>query len=125
MTFAARAGVAAPSLFKHVDGLADLRAFLRGYRQYALEFPHRYAAMPQDPYDDPEPVKAGDRLPAIIFSILDGCGVAGSEAVHMARCVRAVGRGFATLRIAGGFQAAENVDETYERLIGMVTAPLP
>ncbi|GAA1986262.1 TetR/AcrR family transcriptional regulator [Kitasatospora viridis] len=79
---AARAGVAAPSLYKHVPGgLAGLRrlvavrvtgdladqltgavagldgedavqALLRAYHAYALAFPRRYAALPQAPSAD-------------------------------------------------------------------------
>ncbi|MFE9427852.1 TetR/AcrR family transcriptional regulator [Kitasatospora sp. NPDC006697] len=85
---AARAGVAAPSLYKHVPGglaglrrlvalrvtgeLADalqeavgelrgeeaVRALLRAYHSYALDHPRRYASMPQVPVPEDEQLTA-------------------------------------------------------------------
>lgn len=151
---ARRCGVATPSLYKHVNGLDRLRSLVgtrvldelteRGtqavigrsgadavaslmiaYREYALDHPNRYAALPHDPHPDQAWMAAGDRLLSVILKVLAECGVTGTDAIHTTRAIRAIGHGFATLQIAGGFQMAEDVDESYRRVIDMMTASLP
>jgi AcrR family transcriptional regulator len=148
---AARTGVAAPSLYKHVGGLAELRtavaarildelaerfagavigrsgddataALMRAYRAYVVEHPARYAAVPVDPLHDPALAAAGGRLLDVTLAVLRGYGLTGSAAVHAARCVRAVVHGFASLEASGGFGLPEDLDHTYEQLIRMVLA---
>ncbi|MER6397697.1 WHG domain-containing protein [Kitasatospora sp. NPDC001603] len=151
---AGRAQVATPSLYKHVTGgLAELRrliavrvteeladrlaeaavgrggddavaAVLRAYHGYATEYPHRYAALPQAPQPDDDLARAGGRLVAVILAVLRGYGLEGSEAVHAARTVRSVAHGFASLSIGGGFQLAENLSDTQDRLITLLTGGL-
>ncbi|MEV4560415.1 TetR-like C-terminal domain-containing protein [Kitasatospora sp. NPDC049285] len=151
---AAKAGVATPSLYKHVSGgLAELRrlvavrttddlterlaaavlgrsreaavaALLTAYAGYADEFPRRYAALPQAPDPDPELSAAGGRLVEVLFAVLRGYGLAGSEAVHAARTLRATAHGYASLATAGAFQLAEGRDVTLERLTEVLVAGL-
>lgn len=104
------------------DALTEL---LLAYRAYALEHPNRYAMLPQDPQPDNATTVAGERLLSVILAVLEGCGVTGADAIHLTRAIRAVGHGFATLQIAGGFQLAEAVDESYERAVRLLTASLP
>ncbi|MFD8599979.1 TetR-like C-terminal domain-containing protein [Kitasatospora sp. NPDC059646] len=143
---AARAGVATPSLYKHVaGGLPELRrlvavrtvdeltdhlsaavlghsrdgavaALLAAYADYAVRFPRRYAALPQAPDPDPELTAAGERLVNVLFAVVRGYGLEGSEAVHAARTLRATAHGFASLTTAGAFQLAEDRNVTLERL---------
>lgn len=151
---AAKTGVATPSLYKHVKGLPELRrlvgvrvmneladrttaavighsgakavrAFMLAYRKYALDHPHRYAAMPQSPDPDPELVAAGHRLLDILFAVLAGCGVTGTPAVDLVRGIRAAGHGFAVLQSGGAFQQNEDVDDSYLALIDRFTVSLP
>jgi AcrR family transcriptional regulator len=151
---AERTGVAAPSLYKHVGSLADLRthlanrlldelaerlaeaalgrsgdeavaALMRAYRGYVLEHPNRYAALPADPLHDLALQAAGGRLLGVILAVLRGYGMDGSNAVHAVRCLRVAVHGFASIEAAGGFGLSEDVDETYERLIQMVLNTLP
>jgi len=150
---AGRHGVAPPSLYKHVSGLAELRALvgvrvldeltarltaavtgragddamaalLREYRAYANEHPARYAALPPDPLHDPPLAEAGARLLAVLLAVLRGYGLTGRAAVHAARCARVVAHGFVSLETAGGFGLPEDLDETYERLIRMYLSSL-
>ncbi|MGW4894322.1 TetR/AcrR family transcriptional regulator [Kitasatospora sp. NPDC004240] len=148
---AARAGVATPSLYKHVSGgLAELRrliavrvtgeladrlaeaalgrggdeavdAVLRAYHGYAVEHPHRYAALPQAPQADDELTRAAGRLVGVIVAMLRAYGLEGSEAIHAARTVRSVAHGFASLSIGGAFRLAEDPAVTQDRLIGVLT----
>lgn len=150
---AARTGVAAPSLYKHVGGLADLRAMvarrimdemtdrfataiagrsaddavaalMTTYRSYVLEHPHRYAAVPADPLHDTALHAAGARMLAIFLAVLRGYGLSEPAAVHATRCLRAVVHGFATIQAAGGFGLPEDLDQTYRHLIDMYLASL-
>jgi AcrR family transcriptional regulator len=157
LTLAAIAGrtqVAAPSLYKHVGNLAELRVLVRvrvmdelterltaavlgrsgadavaalmhACRAYAGEHPDRYAAMPMDPLHDPALVDAGERLMGVFLAALRGYGLRGSAAVHATRCLRAIVHGFVSIEAAGGFGLPESLDETYEQLITMVTGSLP
>jgi AcrR family transcriptional regulator len=150
---AGRRGVAAPSLYKHVDGLSHLRALvaarvmgemtqrftaaavgrsgdealaalLREYRAYVVEHPARYAAVPVDPLHDPALAAAGTRLLDVILAVLRGYGLEGSDAIHATRCARAIAHGFASIEASGGFGLREDLDETYDRLIRMFLVSL-
>ncbi|MEV7781521.1 TetR-like C-terminal domain-containing protein [Kitasatospora sp. NPDC088351] len=151
---AGRAGVATPSLYKHVSGgLAELRrlvavrvteeladrlaeaalgrgggdavaAVLRAYHAYATEHPHRYNALPQAPRPDDDLTRAAGRLVGVIVAVLREYGLDGPEAIHAARTVRSVAHGFASLSIGGGFQLAEDLSVTQDRLIAVLTSGL-
>jgi AcrR family transcriptional regulator len=149
-----RTGVAAPSLYKHVGSLGDLRtqlanrlldeladrlaaaalgrsgddavaALMHAYRGYVLEYPNRYAALPADPLHDPALETAGRRLLDIILAVLRAYGLDDSDAIHAIRCLRATVHGFASIEAAGGFGLSEHIDETYDRLIQMFLHTLP
>ncbi|MBO1418512.1 TetR/AcrR family transcriptional regulator [Streptomyces sp. FH025] len=151
---AARAGVATPSLYKHVSGgLAELRrliavrvtedladrlaeaavgrsgddavtAVLRAYHAYATEHPHRYSALPQALQPDDELARAATRLVGVIIAVLREYGLEGPEVIHAARTVRSLAHGFASLSIAGAFQLAEDLTTTHDRLITTLTTSL-
>ncbi|MFC9325972.1 TetR/AcrR family transcriptional regulator [Kitasatospora sp. NPDC057015] len=151
---AARAGVATPSLYKHVPGgLAELRrliavrvteelaerlaesavgrsgdeaveAVLRGYHAYALDHPWRYHALPQAPQPDEELTRAATRLVEVLVAVLRGYGLQGSEAIHAARTLRSAAHGFAALSITGAFQFSEDPAVTQDRLIRVLTSGL-
>jgi AcrR family transcriptional regulator len=143
-------GVAAPSLYKHVRSLAELRdrvairvvgelserlteavvgrggdqalrAAMWAYRHYVIEHPNRYAAFPQVPPSDPELAAALGRLLDVVLAVLRGYGLDGPAAIHAARCFRATAHGFASLQAAGAFRLPEDLDTTYDHLIGMLT----
>jgi AcrR family transcriptional regulator len=150
---AGRTGVAAPSLYKHVGSVAALRTLvglrviedmtvrftaavvgrsgddavtmlLRAYRDYAMAFPRRYAAMPADALHDPALADAGRRLLDVFLAVLRGHGLEGPAAVHAIRAARAITHGFVSIETAGGFGLPEALDETYERLIRMFLTSL-
>ncbi|AUG79017.1 TetR family transcriptional regulator [Kitasatospora sp. MMS16-BH015] len=151
---AAKAGVATPSLYKHVPGgLPELRrlvavrvttelatalgeavlgrsrdvavaALLDAYLDYAERHPYRYGALPQAPQDDAELREAAARLVGVIIAVLRGYGLAGEEAVHAARTVRSVAHGFAALTAGGAFQLAADLAVTRERLTRVLTEGL-
>jgi AcrR family transcriptional regulator len=146
---AAVTGVATPSLYKHVDGLPRLRklvaieairelsgrlseavrgrsggkavrALMLAYRDYAVERPHRYQMIPQKLRQDPELVAVADEVLHAIVASLREFELDGPRLIHAARSMRVAAHGFATLQASGGFQLAENVDESYEIIIDMI-----
>lgn len=145
------AGVATPSLYKHVRNLAELRdllsarimnemadeigvavigrsadeairAFMTAWRGYALRHPRRYAALLHSP--EPRTAEAGERLITILFATLRAYGLEDSAAVHAARCLRATAHGFVSLETGGGFALPEALDESYALLTHMVVTGL-
>jgi AcrR family transcriptional regulator len=149
-----RAGVAAPSLYKHVGSLAALRdlmalrvlrevtatfaevvmgrsrdeavgALMRAYRAYVVTHPGRYALVPLDPMRRDDLAGAGRELLDVFFAVLRGYGLDERAAVHATRRMRAVAHGFADLEVGGGFGMDERIDDTYEQVIAMVLASLP
>ncbi len=148
---ASRAGVATPSLYKHVRDLAELRALMSvrimaelaersgaavlgrsadeairalmtAWREYVLGHPHRYSALNQAP--EPMAAQAGRRLVDIMVAALRAYDLADSEAIHAARCLRAAVHGFAVLEVANAFQHPEKPAETYDLLAHMVLTGL-
>ncbi|MEV4416788.1 WHG domain-containing protein [Catellatospora sp. NPDC049609] len=151
---AQRCGVAAPSLYKHVGGLAELKtlvgvrvlneladrfteaatgrsgadaitALMHAYRAYATAHPARYAAMPPDPLHQPELAAAGLRQLAVIQAALRPWQLDATAQVHAIRRLRVMAHGFASLESAGGFGLPEDLDETYRQLIGSFLDTLP
>lgn len=151
---AQRTGVATPSLYKHVAGLGELRtlvgarviedmaegftravlgrsgddavvALMHAYRAYVKAHPARYAAAPVDPLHDPALADAGRKLLDVVLGALRGYDLAPSEAIHATRCLRAVAHGFASLEAGGGFGLPEDLDQTYDQLVGVMIAALP
>jgi AcrR family transcriptional regulator len=150
---AARAGVATPSLYRHVRGLAQLRsriaarvlndmtdvataavlglsgddavaALMRRLRAYAVEYPERYASVPADPLHDSELTENAARLLEVFFAVLRGYHLDGPVAVHATRCLRVIVYGFSVIESSGGFAMAEDPADTYEELIRMYLAYL-
>ena len=151
---AGRAGVAAPSLYKHVASLAELRsrvaarvlaemtevataavlglsgdaaiaALMMRLRAYWAEHPARYLAVPPDPMSDPALVAPATRLIDVFLAVLRGYGLNGAAAIHATRCLRVIVHGFVSIEASGGFGMAEDPAETYEQLIQMYLASLP
>ncbi|WP_043620779.1 TetR/AcrR family transcriptional regulator [Nonomuraea candida] len=148
---AGRAGVATPSLYKHVRNLAELRelvsirimneladeagaavlgrsgdeavrALMRSWRTYVVRHPRRYSAMLQVPH--PGLAEAGSRLLGIVLAALRAYGLGDSGAIHAARCLRAAMHGFSVLEAEGAFGLPEKLDESYDLLIDMLTSGL-
>lgn len=151
---AGHTGVAAPSLYKHVGSLAELRALvaarvleemadrfatavmgrsrddavavvMHAYREYVTAHPGRYSVVTADPLHDPALAAAATRLLDVFLAVLRGYGLAGSAAIHTTRCLRAVVHGFTSIEASGGFGLPEDLDTTYEQLIQMFIASLP
>ncbi len=148
-----RAGVAPPSLYKHVGSLADLRdlmavkilreitatvsgaimgrggddavrALMRAYRAYVLANPGRYALLPLDPLHRDVTAGAGRDLLDVFVAVMRGYGLEASRATHAIRRLRATAHGFAAIEAGGGFGIPEDIETTYEQVIDMVLQSL-
>ncbi|MFG2039462.1 TetR/AcrR family transcriptional regulator [Dactylosporangium sp. NPDC048998] len=148
---AAECGVATPSLYKHVAGLAELRgrlaarildeftatataavlgrsgddaleALMHAYHAYATQHPDRYALVPQRPDPDPLVSAAAGRFIAVVFAVFKGYDLADDQVVHATRVLRAAMHGFAVLQTEGSFQMAQDVAETHRVLVETMKA---
>jgi AcrR family transcriptional regulator len=142
---AERLGVRTPSLYKHVDSLAELHQGLaalastelgdalrdatQGYaerdalaaaartmRSYLTEHPGRYAAT-VDAATDPELEAAGARVIESLAAVLRGYRIDPAEQTHALRTLRSTLHGFATLQVAHGFRWEADTDESFDWLI--------
>ncbi|MQY27062.1 TetR/AcrR family transcriptional regulator [Nocardia aurantia] len=145
---AERLGVRPPSLYKHIDGLADLQrgiailamteldqrvrdamhgtsgsaalaAFATAFRDYVMAHPGRYTATVGAALGGPDdPLRlAGGRVLESLEVILRGYGVRDGEMVHALRTLRCTFHGFATLRLADGFQWSGDIDDSFAWMI--------
>lgn len=148
---AERLGVKAPSLYKHVDSLADLTrriavlaatelgdairdatqgrsdsealaAAARTMLKYIREHPGRYTAVnsaratgPDDPL-----IAARSRLLDSFAAVLRGYRLDPKEEIHALRMLRSTMHGFATLDVAGDFQIATDVDDSFAWVIAFI-----
>lgn len=144
---AARFGVRQPSLYKHVAGLGELRrdvsvlagrelheelsaaavgksgsdalqAMADAYRTFAKKHPGRYqACVMAPPPGDSEYLQVAGAVIQIVAAVLSGYGLAGDDAIHAIRGLRALMHGFVSLESGGGFALPQDLDESYRRLI--------
>jgi AcrR family transcriptional regulator len=151
---AQRTGVAAPSLYKHVDGLPALRRLVRlrvlaevadqtrrqvtgrsgddavrrlagAYRAYMRRHPHRYPLVEAAALTgDDELRDASEGLVEVVFAVLRGYGLDGDELIHATRSLRAVVGGFVRLESSGGFGRPQDVDRSFEYLVDLYVAGL-
>lgn len=146
---AARAGVAAPSLYKHVQSLEHLRdlmtaevlgeaaaeigaavmgrsgrdaleAFLTAYRRYARRVPHRWTLMEHPNGADPAVSAAAGRLVEIGYAVVSGFGLAEPQQIDAVRTLRAAVTGFLALEHGDGFQIARDLDVSFRFMVDVL-----
>jgi AcrR family transcriptional regulator len=143
-------GIRAPSLYAHVDGLADLRRRLaargarelaaalqaavagrsRGdalsavadaYRAYARAHSGSYAALQTAPVrGDAEGAAAAAGVVGVVLAVLRGYHLEGEDAIHAARIIRAALHGFVALETGGGFGLPVALDDSFARLVDVL-----
>lgn len=151
---AASFGVRLPSLYKHVGSLAELRrdvsvlgarelldavtaavigrsgtpalrAMADAYRGFAERYPGRYAASVVAPAPgDEEHVRIAERFLTLLAAVLTEFGVAGVDATHAIRALRALLHGFVALEAAGGYAMPLDLDVSYRRMVDGFAAGL-
>ncbi len=147
---AGRAGVAVPSLYKHVASLADLRAAValvaiteltrrsatatvgrsgeealralgRSIREFAHAHPGLYAATQLASDDSSLALAQGDAV-AIVSAVLRGFGLSDARMVDAVRATRATVHGFVQLEANGGFGMPDDVGASFEALLDILVA---
>ena len=147
---AAILGVRSPSLYAHIDGLADLtrRLAVRGarelaaelqkavagrsgsdalgamadaYRAYARAHPGTYAALQRAPArEDTQAAVAASGVVEVVLAVLRGYDLVGDDAIHATRIIRAALHGFVTLETEGGFAIPLALDDSFARLVDLL-----
>ena len=149
---AGRAGVAVPSLYKHIGSLAALRSAValagvrelarrsaaatvgragddalralgREIRAFAREHPGLYAATQVAPdADDLELAQAAGDLVAVVAAVLRGFELPDARIVDAIRATRSAIHGFVALEAGGGFGMPDDVEQSFEALLDMLVA---
>jgi AcrR family transcriptional regulator len=145
---APRLGVRMPSLYKHVAGIDELRqlmsvhaknetadvlaraaagksgpqalrSMLGAWRMWAKAHPGRYAATVRAPdSDEVEDTGASNAVLDIIYAALADYRLEGEDAVNAIRLLRAHFHGFISLERAEGFKFPNDIDYSFDLLIG-------
>jgi len=110
------------------SGPAALIAVARAYRAYIKESPGVYLASlrssgAQQPIDAELSAAEESSLRAAV-AVIASFGLTGRDALHAVRGLRSLVHGFATLEIAGGFGLPLDLDESFDRLLGMFVRAL-
>jgi AcrR family transcriptional regulator len=151
---AAELGVRSPSLYKHVDGLdaihrglalrglkeatarcqhatvgkareAALLAFAHAYWQFARARPGLYAASVRAAKPGENDIAAaGEALIGVVLAVQAGYGVAGNDALHATRGLRAIIHGFVSLDAMGAFRLKLDLAESFDRVLAAFAGDL-
>jgi AcrR family transcriptional regulator len=151
---AARLGVRQPSLYKHIDGVTDLRQALamraahdlnaalgraavgraRGeavmamadaHRRWALAHPFRYQLSQAQPAKgDVEHEKVAAGYLETLGAVLSGFGLTDADAIDAIRGLRAAVHGFVSLELAGGFALPFDIDRSFHRMVAALVDSL-
>ena len=148
---AGRAGVAVPSLYKHIASLAELRSAvaLVGLRElarrisaatvgragdealralgheiraFARQHPGLYAATVAPDTDGVEQLQAAADAVALIAAVMRGFDLPEERSVDAIRAARSAVHGFVALEAGGGFGMPDDVDRSFEALLDMLVA---
>ncbi|HWM34254.1 MAG TPA: TetR-like C-terminal domain-containing protein [Pseudolysinimonas sp.] len=146
---AGRAGVAVPSLYKHIGSLAALRTAVAlagvrelvrvssvatvgvagdealravGYaiRDFARTHPGLYAATQIAPAGDADLLAAAGEAVEVMGAVLRGFDVPPERTVDAIRAARSAIHGFVTLEAGGGFGMPDDVDRSFDALLDML-----
>ncbi len=145
---AARLGVRTPSLYKHVDGLADLTSRIavlgateltqalrtatqgradtealegagRTLRAYAHQHPGRYAAGNQARATESFRIASAQMLDSLA-AVLRGYHLEPAQEIHALRMLRSLIHGFLTLEADGAFQLETDIEESFGWILDFV-----
>lgn len=152
---AQRAGVKAPSLYKHfadrlallkaveIEVLGDLERTLRAgtrgetprqrvaamaaaYRAFAMEKPLRYGVIySRNAADDPEIAAACLFAARPLFEELERAGVAPGRILPVSRTLTAFMHGFVSMEIVNAFRLGGDIDEAFEQGLETILRELP
>jgi len=100
----------------------------QAYRGYIKEYPGLYTAglraQSTHTSDDSELQKAEEKVVMVAMAVVQSYGLSGDDALHAVRGIRSLVHGFATLEISGGFGLPLDCDESFRRLVLMMSRGL-
>lgn len=145
-------GVKSPSLYKHIEGLEDLkrelmlygwkaleteamraavgkskddaiRAIFYAYRSYVKVHPGVFEAMQwYNMYNSKKDLEATEGIVALLFQILDAYELAEEQKVHLVRMFRGFLQGFLMTENHGGYGNPMPIEETFDFAIDIMLA---
>ena len=151
---AQRLGVTQPALYRHIDSYDELlralalvgrerlldalteaaigrsgpdaiHAVATAWRSFVREHPSLYAVTDRSPLAGDERNEAASRaIVHLLTRVIDGFGLSAVEAERAAWAVRSALHGFADLERQSGHPASLPLDDTFERLVSLLTAGL-
>jgi AcrR family transcriptional regulator len=142
-------GVRVPSLYKHVDGLEDLRRRIAGvgmaslaaavtraadgrqgrdalvsiaqaYRRFARLHPGQYQALIRPPVAGDRHAEEAQRVAELILRVVGDYKLRGDDAIHAVRSIRAALHGFVSLEAAGGYGRSVTPEASFYSMIAMI-----
>jgi len=119
---AARVGAIMATPVTGEDTPSTLRRFAREYRRFALEHPGLYQSMlpAPRPGEDDELYAAMAEPVGSLQQYLVAGGVPREQTVHLIRALRSMVHGFVDLEMNDGFGMPEEIDESFDRAVGVV-----
>lgn len=151
---AGRLGIRLPSLYNHIDGLADLRRQLAlhgmrqlldrlrratvgksgddavmalglAYRGYVIEHPGVYATLIGAPAaDDLEAQQISGEIIEVVLSVLAFYRLDQSAGIHAVRGLRSIVHGYATIEAGHGFEMPVDREQSFRWLLHTFIAGL-
>ena len=100
-----------------------LRAVCSAQRAMARQHPGLYGAIQPSVHRqdvDDELLSAGLEVLRVLEAVLRSYDIDGDDAVHAIRGLRSALHGFVTLEAAGAFGMAQDVDQSFDRLIALL-----
>jgi AcrR family transcriptional regulator len=98
----------------------------QAFRAYVKENPGLYMTTLRSSgtQETPSPnlIQEEKRSLKIALAVMASLGLQGEDAIHAVRAFRSMVHGFATLEVAGGFGLPQDCDESFRRLVNVLTA---
>lgn len=146
-SLAQKLDIRSPSLYNHIDGLQDIRRLLaiygleqlrselmraaigragddairemaKAYMAFARSHPGLYEVPLLTPSgEDAEMNQVGQEIVDLVTQVLHAYQLEKSDSLHMARALRSVLHGFASLEHRGGFGLPLDTDESFMQMI--------
>lgn len=108
------------------DPAGALAAVCHAYRRYAAEHPGLYAAAQRavKPGEDDETYAVLGSVVEEVQALLSRLGVPGGDQIDVIRVIRSALHGFAVLERHGGFGMPQSVDQSFDRLVDLLTGAI-
>lgn len=110
------------------SGEDALMSMAQAYRGYIKECPGLYTAglraQSSHTSGDSELQKAEEKVVKVAMAVIESFGLSGEDALHAVRGIRSLVHGFATLEVSGGFGLPLDCDESFSRLVLMMSRGL-